>query len=144
MNRYRILKDGSYKFHTFTSNQVFNKKVWLENKDNFEKNAEGNYYEFYNTDGTPDVAKNTAKAEADAKEANKNNGEVYVLNGVDYLVPFTSIDAVGMMQVKTAFEMGEIATNIKFTNGTTLPILVTEFLPFALWFVQKRNSFYKD
>ena len=80
----------------------------------------------------------TAKAIAD----HKTNGELYTLGGVEYQVPFMKDDADGLLQVKSAFDMGVLSTNIHFTNGTIMPITSTEFAAFAMWFVEKRNSFF--
>lgn len=68
----------------------------------------------------------------------KRDGEDY--NG--YQIPFMNDDALALMQVKSAFEMGVTSTNIEFTNGTVMPMNVTEFQEFAVWFVNKRNSFF--
>ena len=57
-------------------------------------------------------------------------------------VSFTSEDAIGMLQVKTAFELGVTKTNIKFSNGTILPMTADGFVNFAEWFVEQRNSFF--
>jgi hypothetical protein len=72
----------------------------------------------------------------------KSEGEVYIINDIEYQVPFMSDDAVGVMQVKSAFEMGIESTNIHFSNGTIMPIEQSNFLEFAEWFVAKRNSFF--
>jgi len=74
----------------------------------------------------------------------KNTGDVYTLNDVDYKVPFMKDDADGLMQVKTAFDLGIVNTVIHFTNGTKMPIKSTEFEAFAIWFVGKRNSFFVE
>lgn len=72
----------------------------------------------------------------------KTNGELYLLNGTDYRVPFMKDDADGLLQVKAAFDMGVLSTNIHFSNGTIMPIASTEFAAFAMWFIEKRNSFF--
>ncbi len=76
------------------------------------------------------------------RETRKTVGLVYPLNDVDYLVPFKSDDAIAMMQVKTAFDVGIASTNIKFSNDTIVPIKSTEFQDFAVWFATQRNSFF--
>lgn len=75
-------------------------------------------------------------------ETRKTVGLIYPLNGVDYLVPFKSTDAIAMMQVKNAFEVGVASTNIKFSNDTIVPMKSTEFQDFAVWFATQRNSFF--
>lgn len=84
-NRYRILEDGSFTFHTFKEGQNFNKDAWLENDGRFEKkletitgiNEDGTeynyqidtgYYTYYNEDGTPDLAKEQEATDAKLKE----------------------------------------------------------------------------
>jgi len=74
----------------------------------------------------------------------KFEGEVYSLNDVDYQVSFMKDDADGMMQVSMAFQLGLTETVIHFENGTKMPIKNTEFEPFAIWFVGKRNSFFVE
>ncbi len=66
-------------------------------------------------------------------------------DGIDYQgykVPLNNASALLMMQVKNAFEMGVVSTNIKFDNGTLMPIQATEFQAFAIWFVTERNKFF--
>lgn len=70
----------------------------------------------------------------------KYNGEIYEPKNT--LVSFTKEDGMAMLQVKAAFELGEINTNIKFSNGAILNIDASEFMEFASWFVKKRNSFF--
>ena len=70
-------------------------------------------------------------------------GEVYTLNGIDYQVPFMKDDADGMVQVTLGFMKGAFTnTTIHFSNGTKLPITASEFDAFAMWFAEKRNSFF--
>lgn len=69
-------------------------------------------------------------------------GDTYNLNGTDYKVSFTKDDGDGLMQVKSAFELGLTNTIIHFDNGTNIPITKEDFIPFALWFVNKRNEFF--
>ena len=69
-------------------------------------------------------------------------GATYNLNNEDYQISLTKEDGDGLAQVKTAFELGLTQTTIHFSNGTKLQISSTEFLAFALWFVNKRNEFF--
>lgn len=69
-------------------------------------------------------------------------GATYNLNNEDYQISFTKEDGDGLVQVKSAFELGLIQTTIHFSNGTKLSISSSEFLEFALWFVNKRNEFF--
>lgn len=69
-------------------------------------------------------------------------GTTYNLNNKDYQISFTKEDGDGLVQVKSAFELGLTQTTIHFSNGTKLLISSSEFLEFALWFVNKRNEFF--
>lgn len=111
--------------------------------DSFPKGDNGEYFEYYNEDLTPNVIKNQEKLAIQAEKDRKNLGEDYTKeNGELYKVSFQKDDADGVMQVKSAFEMGLSDTVIHFENGTKMPITAGEFAHFALWFVEKRNSFF--
>ena len=69
-------------------------------------------------------------------------GATYNLNNEDYKISFIKEDGDGLVQVKSAFELGLTQTTIYFSNGTKLPISSSEFPTFALWFVNKRNEFF--
>lgn len=69
-------------------------------------------------------------------------GATYTLNDTDYKISFTKEDGDGLVQVKSAFELGLTQTTIHFSNGTKMPISSSEFQTFALWFVNKRNEFF--
>lgn len=60
-----------------------------------------------------------------------------------YKISFTKDDGDGVVQVKSAFEMGLTSTVIKFDCGTKMPISLSEFNAFALWFMVERNKFFK-
>ena len=73
----------------------------------------------------------------------KVNGEIYTLNGVDYKIPFMKDDADGVVQVTLGFMKNAFTeTTIVFSNDVKLPIKATEFDEFAMWFAEKRNSFF--
>lgn len=80
------------------------------------------------------------KYEKDELAKLKTQGEFYL--DTEYKVSFTSDDALGLLQVKTAFELGVTSTNIEFINGTIMPISANDFQDFAVWFANKRNSFF--
>ena len=67
-------------------------------------------------------------------------GANYSLNNSDYLISFEASDALGMLQVESAFKMGITFTNIEFSNGTILPMTNTNFEAFAVWFAEKQNK----
>lgn len=75
------------------------------------------------------------------KSSKKRNGEVYADTGVT--VSFTSDDAMALLQVKAAFELGATSTVIEFSNGQKLPMTADKFLAFAGWFTAKRNAFFQ-
>jgi len=82
---------------------------------------------------------------AEAKRARNKamlDGALYNIDGTPYKVSFTKNDGDGLMQVKSAFEMGLSSTVIHFENGTMMPINASEFLQFSVWFVNKRNEFF--
>ena len=69
-------------------------------------------------------------------------GTTYTLNDIDYKISFTKEDGDGLVQVKSAFELGLTQTTIHFSNGTKMLISSSDFQAFALWFVNKRNEFF--
>jgi hypothetical protein len=75
-------------------------------------------------------------------EKAKKEGAVYTLNGVDYKISLTSDDAVGLMQIKTAFDLGVPKTVLYCANGTKVPLTPSDLMPLAQWFTQKRNQFF--
>lgn len=81
------------------------------------------------------------EVELKQKEERKNlmlQGSIY--NG--YRISFTKDDGDGVVQVKSAFEMGLSSTVIHFECGTNMPINADEFNEFGLWFVIERNKFF--
>lgn len=70
----------------------------------------------------------------------KINGKEYATTGVT--VPFTSVDALAVLQVKAAFEVGVIETVIAFSNGQKLSMVSADFTAFATWFANERNQFF--
>jgi hypothetical protein len=120
---------------------------WAEGKDLTEtivvvvgQDAEGNDIteeQLVNVYTMVDVSVGVAQWKIDNK-LEKSYGLDY--NG--YMVPFRNDDAMAMLQVKAAFEMGLAFTNIEFSNGTVMPIVVADFPAFAAWFVDKRNGYF--
>jgi len=83
----------------------------------------------------------TEKMRIEQKKDLKEYGISYeVLNSEP--IPFSSKDAIGMLQVKAGFELGLADTVIEFSNGTKLPIKAEEFADFAAWFVTNRNKLF--
>lgn len=82
---------------------------------------------------------------AQAKEDRKAlmlQGKPYTLNSKEYQISFTKDDGDGIVQVQIGFSLGLPSTIIHFDSGAEVPITADEFLPFALWFVENRNSFF--
>ena len=99
--------------------------------------------ELLNPKPTPEQVAESERATAKAERAEAMlRGAPYMLDGIEYKISFTSEDGNGMMQVRTAFDLGVEATTIHFSNGTKMPITSAEFGAFAAWFVQKRNEFF--
>lgn len=65
------------------------------------------------------------------------------MNYNGYKISFTKDDGDGVVQVRSAFEMGLTNTVIKFDCGTKMPISSSEFNDFGIWFVTERNKFFK-
>lgn len=111
------------------------------------------FAEHYNEDGTIDTTtesqiKQEQKEQALKLEQSKARDEAmlasatYNLNNEDYQISFTKEDGDGLVQVKSAFELGLTQTTIHFSNGTKMLISSSDFQAFALWFVNKRNEFF--
>ena len=79
-----------------------------------------------------------------AIEKVKKEGLDYTLNNKTYKIPLTSKDAIGMLQVAKAFELGIEETVIWFSNGTKGVIKKDEFEDLAKWFAEKRNLLFTN
>ena len=84
----------------------------------------------------------TALRDEAVKQAKKTVGMAYELDGTTYIVPITNEDAIGLLQVKSGFELGLTNTVLNFSNGVHMPIAAEQFTEFALWFVVERNKFF--
>jgi len=72
----------------------------------------------------------------------KHIGKSYKEGGSN--ISFTKDDALGLLQVQSAFSAGILdKTVIYFSNGTKLPITKDEFEAFAKWFTLERAKFFK-
>ena len=82
--------------------------------------------------------------ETKARSDRKNLGIEYTnLNNEVYIVSLTNEDANGLIQVKTAFEMGITETNFECSNGTIVPIKSLEdLLHLGEFVVTERNKFF--
>lgn len=76
--------------------------------------------------------------DATALKESKKRGKNY--NG--FTIPFTSSDALAVLQVKAAFDYGTLKTVLYFSNGVKMPITKTNFATFAEWFTTERNKFF--
>ena len=100
---------------------------------------------FYAVEVAPVNNKQTWELIPIVKTAEELRAEA-MIQGADYngyRISFTKDDGDGLMQVKTAFELGLTETIIHFDCGTKMPMKVEDFNAFALWFVNKRNEFFK-
>lgn len=60
-----------------------------------------------------------------------------------YKVSLTNDDANGLIQVKTAFEMGIVETNFYFENGTVVPLKsIDDLLHLGQFVSTERNKFF--
>jgi len=75
--------------------------------------------------------------EAEAKAERKMNADY---NGVS--VSLTSKDAVGLLQVQSAFALGVESTKFVFANGTVMTLDKESFVEFATWFAVERNKLF--
>lgn len=99
--------------------------------------------EKYTTWEVPDISGEVAALRDEIiASRSKNDGIDYDLNGTTYKVSLTSEDAVGLMQVNSAFSLGLTETNLKLSNGISIPLTATDFPAFAAWFVTERNKFF--
>ena len=100
---------------------------------------------FYAVEGAPMNNKQTWELIPIVKTAEELRAEA-MIQGAEYngyQISFTKDDGDGLMQVKTAFDLGLTETVIHFDCGTKMPMKVEDFNAFALWFVNKRNEFFK-
>jgi len=80
-----------------------------------------------------------AQAKLDRKEA--------MLTGFDYngtMISVTAEDGNGLVQVKTAFDMGLTETVFKLENGNSLLLNNDNFNEFATVFIAERNKFFQQ
>ena len=75
--------------------------------------------------------------EAEAKAESKMNADY---NGVS--VSLTSMDAMGLLQVQSAFFLGVESTKFVFANGTVMTLEKESFVEFATWFSIERNKLF--
>jgi len=75
----------------------------------------------------------------------KKNGLDFTLNGTDYKIPLKSKDAMGLIQIKNAFELGVTSTVMYFSNGVQIPLNNKNDLNIlAKFFAEKRNLLFTD
>lgn len=61
-------------------------------------------------------------------------------NGVN--LSLSSKDALGLLQVQSAFALGVPETNFQFENGTKLLVKADEFVALSTWFAVERNKLF--
>lgn len=94
----------------------------------------------------PIIKRTQEKIAQEAELKQKQERKNLMLQGLEYngyKISFTKDDGDGVVQVKSAFEMGLASTIIHFDCGTNMPIQKSEFNDFALWFMVERNKFFK-
>ncbi len=60
----------------------------------------------------------------------------------DLTVSIASSDALGLLQVESAFNKGLESTNFMFKNGTKMMLTTDNFEAFSLWFVMERSKLF--
>ena len=82
--------------------------------------------------------------ELKASSDRKNLGIDYTnLENEVYIVSLTNDDANGLIQVRTAFEMGITETNFYFENGTVVPLKsIDDLLHLGQFISIERNKFF--
>ena len=93
---------------------------------------------------TPSAEELQKQAKAKAIYDRKYVGTEYAnISDEIYIVSLTNDDANGLIQVKTAFEMGISETNFYFENGTVIPLKSIDDLLHLGQFVSiERNKFF--
>lgn len=130
LNRYRILPDGSYEFHTFLDGQVFNNNVWLEDNGKFKLKEDGSYAAYYNEDQTIDWDKETPLETKTAKQTiNKDFDTEIETMLIDIAIKEQStwlkqeLEAKAWSEDNTAptpFIDGMLSTRVKYANNKSL------------------------
>jgi len=86
------------------------------------------------------------------KSEAKKAGKPYIMNGSEYIVPLdkdaqdtvTAITTGYIAAVVTStLNENTINTIMEFTNGTFMPITTADWMAFATWFKNERNSFFE-
>ena len=103
---------------------------------------DGDDYRLATDDELAKISAKAAEIEAEdqarqKKAARKMNCDY---NGVS--ISLTSKDALGLMQVKTAFELGVAETVFVFQNGTQMSLTTEPFPALAQFFAHERNKLF--
>jgi len=61
-----------------------------------------------------------------------------------HTIPLHRDDALTLLQVKAAFELGETQTVIEFSNSEKVPVTAEQFASLAMAFSAARNSLFQD
>ena len=122
-----------------------------ETKENIDSNAisilESNLELYIPFEGLVDMEQERKRLEEEKIEASNNRKNLGIdytnLEDKVYKVSLTNDDANGLMQVKTAFEMGITETNFYFENGTVVPLKsVDDLLHLGQFVSVERNKFF--
>jgi len=84
----------------------------------------------------------TTKQKAQYLRDSKYIGKPYTDGGDN--ISFTKDDALGLLQVQAAFDLGLTGTIFEFSNGTKLPVKPYGFKKFCTWFVTERAKFFNE
>ena len=105
---------------------------------NVDTVADREFLEAHGIDVDAVEAEVTANIEAEtAREFAKMNCDY---NGMN--ISITSKDALGLLQVQSAFNLGLKSTKFVFENGTVMELKAKDFASFATFFATERNKLF--
>ena len=124
---------------------MLGKRIVMSGEDYVDfETKKGVNYELINEAISTQTKKRLEEEKIKASNNRKNLGIDYTnLSGDAYKVSLTNDDANGLIQVKTAFEMGITETNFCFENGTVVPLKsIDDLLHLGQFISIERNKFF--
>ena len=124
---------------------MLGKRIVMSGEDYVEfETKKGVNSELINEAISTQAKKRLEEEKIKASNDRKNLGIDYTnILGDVYKVSLTNDDANGLIQVKTAFEMGITETNFYFENGTVVPLKsVDDLLHLGQFISIERNKFF--
>lgn len=74
------------------------------------------------------------------REQSRRTGKIYEPWGI--VIPFTSKDAAGVMNIHSLFSVGGTSTTMRLSNGVERIVYSNEFPDFIQWFMLERNNYF--